>query len=1547
MTPTADTSANGHQRKRSRRKPLVALSRHRRIPLSLVQERLWLLEQMAPGTYNSFLAVRFAGELNIATLERSIGMVIRRHEALRTMMQLINGQATQVIRPYKPFSLPVLDFGNVPDAEQENHVRELIEQAWRQSIQLNQGMPIRFVLARFGVDNAVLLVVWSSVLLDAESMTIWARELETLYEGYSKGQPAVLPELSIQYADYAYWQRQPGLTRTQKTQLSYWKRQLQGDLPGLQLPTDQVRLEGQGLRAARQVKPLSVMLSQALQAMSSREGLSLSLLLLAAFEVLLYRYTGQPDLIVGFPGSNRQHAKLEELVGNFVNNLTLRVDFSGDPTFHDLLRRVELVWQEAYNRQAVPFETIVRELKSDQEFHAYWPFQVMYAPYTASALVPMLPGLTAQLVDFYEMLGPLDLTLSSLETDQGLVLTCTYNAEVLQEDMISRLLGHLETLLNGIVATPHEPISRLPILSEAEKRQLLIEWNNTRVDYQKERCLHHRFEEQVDRTPNNIALVFQDQQLTYVGLNQSANRLAHLLQKRGVGIGAVVGLAIPRSLELAVANLAILKAGGACLMLDPGQPKERLALMIKDAAAKLVLTHSDIRDLLSTDSADVISVDQIGESLAMESESNLNIGVTPNDRAYIIYTSGSTGVPKGAVFPHRSAGASQPPETVIHRLSEEDGLLLTTYGLLMAADVFWAWLAGARLIIPSDEEQRDGMYLVKLIADKRVSVAALFPSMLRMILEQRDLEVYKGLRVVISMGEPLTASLRDQFFERLKADLYNGYGQTEAGTTNFKCERGSSRLFVPIGRPIANARVYILDAHRQPVPIGVQGEIYIDSDNMAEGYLNRPDLTSERFIPDLFTDEPKRRMYKTGDLARFLADGNIEFLGRRDNQVKVRGYRIELGEIEAILGRHPDVSEAVVLLREDSRATKQLVAYIVPRRARTPSIAEIRSFMKEKLPDYMVPSTFVVMDKLPRTSNGKVDRRALPAPTQERPDLQGISVAARTPIEQQITNVWADVLGLSQVGIHDNFFDLGGESILAAVLIARLTDIFRINLPVRCLFEAPSPSELARFVERRLQTVHNPKLLTPPHAVSRDRPTPLSPAQESFWQRDSLIPGIAFSNVELPIEIRGPLTIGILEQALNTLVERHEALRTVITFQNGKLVQEACDTRCDLKVIDLRSLAESDQRREVVRLAVQEFRQPFNHARGPLFRTLLVQQGDERHLLLLTIHHVIIDGWSIGILWRELTAIYQALSTGQTPLLRPLPFQFADFLCWLDERLHDGSLDGELAYWTQVLRPFPPPLALLKNRTLRSRLTVRVARKEIKLSEPLSTSIKRWSRRENGTVFMTLLSGLAILLYRYTEQRDLLIGTLVANRSQPGTEGIVGLLINTLLLRCDLSGNPSFRQLLQRTREIALSAWTYQNLPLQTLIEALEEEQDIARASLFQVLLVVETELLTPVVLPNLTFQFADDLVDLEPPDVNPTICDLVFELREKPHEINGILTYKSDLFDALTIDQMIQSYLAILNDMITVPDQRIDLVGSGYLASGDGPSSIQAVTSD
>jgi len=1501
--------------------PLLPIPRSESIPLSFAQTRLWFLDRLQPDSafYNIPLALRLFGQLNIVDLESSINEIIRRHEALRTNFATVEGQPVQVIASTLNCQLQVVNLLHLVETEREIELQRLANEEVNRPFNLEQEPLLRGIVLQLGETEYVLLLTMHHIISDGWSLGVFIRELTEIYQAFCTGKPPFLLELPVQYADFAIWQRQWLTGEILETQLDYWKEQLKNAPDLLELPTDRPRPAVLTFRGGYYHAVLPQELSAEFTALSKRAGVTMFMTLCAAFVTLLYRYSGQDDIVVGTPVAGRNRQEIEGLIGFFVNTLVLRTDLSDNPTFEQLLNRVREVALQAYAHQDLPFEQLVEALQPTRDL-SYTPlFQVMFA--LDDALVPSveLPDLTVSSYPVEIGTAKFDLTLSMQNTVDGLVGVWEYNTDLFDEATIARMVGHFQTLVEAIVANPIQPISELPLLTEAERQQLLIEWNNTFAEYPQDKCIHQLFEEQVERTPEAVAVVFEGEQLTYRELNARGNQLAHYLRSLSVGPEVLVGICVERSLEMVVGLLGILKAGGAYVPLDPAYPSERLAFMLEDNAVPVLLTQEKLVEKLPQHSARVICLDADWEEIHQHSNITIANQVTPKSLAYVMYTSGSTGQPKGVSVIHRGVVRLVKENNYANFSPEEVFLQLAP--ICFDASTFEIWgslLNGARLVVmpphtPSMHE------LGQTLKQHQVTTLWLTSGLFYLMVDQQ-IKSLKNLRQLLAGGDVLSVSQVQKAVRELKGcRLINGYGPTE--NTTFTCcyaiidptKLGNA---VPIGRPISNTQVYLLDKKLQPVPIGVPGELYIGGDGLARGYLNRPDLTAEKFIPNPFTHEPGERLYKTGDKARYLPDGNIEFLGRIDNQVKIRGFRIELGEIEAVLSQHPGVRETVVIARENVTGDKQLVAYFVPHQELVPTNSDLRRYLKEQLPEYMVPSAFVGLQALPVTPNGKVDRRTLHSP-ELRPELELTFVAPRTPIEEMLANIWACVLGIEQLGIHDNFFELGGHSLLATQIISRVRDTMSVELPLRCLFEAPTVATLAERVENSLHSGQFIQAL-PLLPIPRSGDIPLSFAQARLWFLDQLQPNSAFYNIPFALRLSGQLNIAALESSLNEIICRHEVLRTNFTKVSGQPIQVIASTlKLKMLKVDLQNLPFCERELEAQRLATTEAQRPFDLEREPLVRAKLLQLDETEYVFLLTLHHIIFDGWSTGVFYGELAALYEAKCTGKSKVLPELPVQYADFAVWQRYWLTPELLETQLNYGKQQLLGAPALLELPTDRPRKAVQSYRGAYQSFGLSLELSQALANLSKRAGVTLFMTLYAAFVTLLYRYTGSSDIVVGTPVANRNRQEIEGLIGFFVNTLALRTDLSANPSFEQLLRQVREVALQAYAHQDLPFEQLVEALQPERSLSYTPLFQVMFALDENSLPSMKLPDLTFSSFSF-------ETGTTKFDLTLSMENTASGLIGGWEYNSDLFDAATIARYSEHFLSLLEGIVANPIQAI-----------------------
>lgn len=1033
-------------------------------PLSFAQERLWFFDQLEPRSalYNIGRAIELRGRLDPSALRRALEAVVARHDALRTTIQAVEGRPVQRVDPACPIDLPLVDLEDGAHPGREALPALLAEEA-RRPFDLSRDMMLRAILFRVHAEEHVLVLTVHHIASDGWSLGLLFRELSEAYTACVAGRPPTFPDLPIQYADYAQWQREWLRGPTLERELVYWQGQLAGLTP-LELPTDRPRPARQTYRGAREPFRLSAEFTAALKALGRPERVTLFMTLLAAFQTLLHRYSRRDDIAVGSPIAGRGHTQLEGLIGFFVNTLVLRTDLSGNPTFRELLSRVREVALGAYAHQSLPFEQLVGELQPTRTLSHAPLFQVMLA-FDNTPTVPLaFPGLVARASELDTGTAKCDLILSLQETPDGLTGSMEYSTDLFDAATIRLMLGHWETLLAGIVVDPGQTLSALPLLTEPERRQILVEWNATGRDYPAGRCIHELFEAQAVETPSGVALTFEDESLSYDKLDRRANQLAHHLRALGIGPETPVGICVERSLEMIVGLLGILKAGGVYVPLDPAYPRQRLQFMLEDAGANVLLTQERLLASLPERCASVVRLDADGPAISRESDTRPANRTTPENLAYVMYTSGSTGQPKGVMVPHRAVVRLVKNTNYVHLSANEVFLQLAPLGFDASTFEIWgSLLNGARLAIyPPEAPSVPG--LGEALRRHQVTTLWLTAAFFHQVVEH-DVESLGQVRQLLAGGDVLSVPhVRRMLRERPGCRLINGYGPTEA--TTFACtflvrspdELGPS---VPIGRPIANTRVYVLGPCREPVPVGVPGELFIGGDGLARGYLNSPELTADRFVPDPFVDRPEARLYRTGDLARYRADGNLEFLGRVDHQVKIRGFRVEPGEVEAALGQHPAVRAVAVVAREETPGNKYLVAYVEARGEPRPSPDGLREYLAERLPAYMIPAAFVSIVALPLTPSGKVDRGALPAPLLSDRTSEPGSVGPRDAVEAQLVKIWEDVLHVRPIGVRHDFFQLGGHSLLATRLLARIEQSFGKRIPLAALFLAPTVEQLA------------------------------------------------------------------------------------------------------------------------------------------------------------------------------------------------------------------------------------------------------------------------------------------------------------------------------------------------------------------------------------------------------------------------------------------------------------------------------------------------------
>ena len=1503
--------------------PLVRRASGGAPPLSFGQQRLWFLNQLQPDspTYNMPGTVRLRGRLSVPGLAATLRAIVGRHEALRTVFRSADGVPCQEILPAAEPALPLLDLAPLPASAGASAARSLAEQDSLRPFDLARWPLFRAMLLRLAADDHLLVITLHHIVSDGWSLGVLISELSAGYGALSRGRPPRLPELTVQYADFAGWQREWLQGERLEAQLAYWRDQLSGEQPVLELPLDRPRPARQTHRGARRALRVTGTGALELARLARGEASTPFMGLLALFAACLQRHTGQASIRIGSPIANRQLAELERLIGFFVNTLVMRIDLAADPSLVMLLRAVRQTALAAYAHQDVPFERLVDELQPRRDLARSPLFQAMFVLQNAPAPRLDLAGLALDLAELDNGTAKFDLTLSLEEVGGELHGWIEFNRDLFDPATIERFGHHFRRLLAAAVERPGEPLAALPLLGAAERAQLVSEWNDTHAEPAEPAPVHRLFEVQARLRPHAVAVSAAGLHLTYAELNDRANRLALTLCAAGARPDATVAILAGRGPETIAGLLGILKAGGAYMPLDARQPRDRLAAMLHDSRAPLVVVEEGLAGLLPAHQARVVPLRAApGHGTAIAA-----VPVLPENLAYTLFTSGSTGRPKGVQIPHRAltnllVAMARPPLA----LGGRTVLSVTTFSFDIAAvEIFLPLTTGGRVVLADHDATLDGGRLAAAVEAAGATMLQATPTTWHMLAESG----WRGNAGLagITGGEALSPELAQRLGPRLSV-LWNMYGPTETAvySTLQRIDGGGTRI--PIGRPLASTAVHVLDRNGLPVPIGVAGEVCIAGCGVARGYAGRTDLTAERFIPDPFAGAPGGRLYRTGDLAARRTDGGIVYLGRIDHQVKLRGFRIELAEIEAGLELHPEVERAVVVMRDDGPRPqaggdgRRLVAYLVARRPEAAGAGELLALLRQRLPDYMLPAAFTWLDALPLTPGGKIDRRSLPAPAGE-PAREPLLAAPRDPVAEILQGIFASVLERPDVGLDADFFALGGHSLLATRVVSRINAAFGLDLPVRSLFETPTVAALARSVAAaRPGRSRRPPLKRVPRSQrsQHGQPLALSFSQERLWVVDRLAPDDPVFNVFQALRVTGPLAAATLSRSLAEVVRRHESLRTRFGTVRGRPVQ-LIDTasRFALARIDLTGLTGASGERETDRLIHAEARRPFRLARGPLIRCSLLLCRGGHHVLLLTLHHIVCDDWSIGLLVREVAALYAAFAHGLPSPLPELALQFADFAQWQRDWLQGEALAEEIAHWRGRLGGDLPVLALPTDRPRPAVLSFRGAVLPVRLDAAVVTGLRQLGSREGATTFMCLAAAFAAALGRLSGQEDIILGTAVSGRNAPEAEAIIGLFVNVLALRIDLAGTPTWRQLLARVRAAALDAYSHQDLPFEKLVEALKLPRDASRAALRQAGLSMLETSMQPIVL-------GDDVAAQPlPVDLGVARLDLTLFVWRSGDGLEGVCEYSTDLFDAATVSRFLDLFTRLLAEMSLDPERR------------------------
>ncbi len=1495
---------------------LVAGPRTGDAPLSFAQQRLWFLQQLAPGnsSYNLGSAFRLRGALDLPALREALRRLVLRHETLRTSFPARGGAPLAVVGEPEPLAIAVTDLSGHPEPERAEAARREVEAQRRRPFRLADERPLRVSLLRLDEQDHVLLLVLHHIVADGWSLAVLQRELGALYDAQLASSEAQLAALPLCYADFARWQRQALDGEHLEALLAHWSEALAHAAP-LELPTDHLRPRQQTYAGARATVMLPAELVRALEDVGRASGASLFMTLLAGFFALLQRYAAQDDVVLGVPATNRGRTELEGLVGCFTNMLALRSDLAGDPTFRELLGRVRTTCLAAFEHQDLPFERLVQELVAERDPSRNPIFSVFFALQNMPEAPLRLSGLAVEPFAYEFGATDLDLDVYVEPAADGLRVSMLYNTDLFEASTVDGMAAAYRVLLEGAARTPESALSRLPLQRDASPGPLAAIERGPAVADTSGACVHDLIISQARRTPEAVAVSCAGAELTYAELLARGERLAAHLRGLGVGADVPVGLALERDLDLPVGLLGILAAGGAYVPLDPAFPPERLAHALANSGARVLVTQSRLLGTLPPFDGTRVCLD--AELSAQQSAPLVEAAraAGPESLAYVIHTSGSTGQPKGVQIPHGAV------VNFLRSMAREPGLVaddvllaVTTLSFDIAGlELFLPLSVGARVEIAPREVASDGHRLRSLLQSCGATILQATPATWQMLLHAGW--TGDGRLKMLCGGEELPRALADAL-RPLGSELWNMYGPTETTIWSAvsRVEPGDGP--VPIGAPIENTSLAVLDTELRPVPQGAPGELYIAGAGLARGYLNLPELTASRFVPSPRPHELPGRLYRTGDIVRRDGRGRLLFLGRVDDQVKLRGFRIELGEIESVLAAQAGVAQAAAIVHGATPDERRLVAFWVPDNGPRPDVAVLGEALRAKLPAYMLPSALVELGDLPLTPAGKLDRRRLAASSPPPEEGGAPHVAPRTPLEQGVAAIFGELLGRREVGAHDDFFVLGGHSLLATRLLSRIRDTFAVEPTLGDVFAAPTVAGVARDIETlRGQGRHVASGPIP--RLERTADLPLSFAQQRLWMMDQMGAGAGY-HMRLELLLSGALDVGALGRALDALVTRHETLRTHFTLVAGAPRQVVEPPRAvPLAVLDRSDpgvLGREDALREH---AAQDERLPFDLGRGPLFRAALLRFSGDEAVLVLSFHHIVADGWSYELLAREVAAHYRACVTGEPLELPELPVQYKDFAAWQRDAISGETLARQLGFWKAQLAGGVDVLRLATDRPRPPLQSFAGAAQRLVLGGSLRDDLAALAREHDATLAMLCLAAFSALLARYSGQPVITVGSPIANRTRAELEGLVGFFVNSLVMRADVSDDPPFRELLRRTRDASLAAYDNQDLPFERLVEELDPERDPSRTPLFQVVFAMHLR-------EQLEQHAAGVTVATLAPEVSVTRFDLELHLFEGPEGLEATFVYSTALFDGTTIARLAGHYRNLLHAVVAEPATRI-----------------------
>jgi len=1502
--------------------PIAPAPRDEPLPLSFAQQRLWFLDRLegAGATYNLPVALRVDGRLDVDLLQRGLEEIVARHDSLRTTFVIIDGTPRQVIDQGRPFRLAVVDLSGLEAEPARHHAKLIANREAFTPFDLERGPLLRVTYLRG--DEQALLITMHHIIADGWSVNVFINEIATLYGG-----DATLPTPELQYGDFAHWQRQWLQGERLEAQIDYWRNQLSDAPELLELPTDRPRPEVQTYRGADMDFRVPASLVDRLSQIGRDRDSTLFMTLLSVFGVLLSRYSNQERVVIGSPIANRTRRETESMIGFFVNTLALHLELNERQPFTELLTEVRRTALDAYSHQDIPFERIVEELRPERSMSHSPIFQVMFSLENAQEAALSLPGLSLSMIDLDSVVAKFDLSVALTETDNGLEGAIQLNTDLFDETTIQQLAEHFRGLLEGVATDPSKPIHDLALLTEQEAERQLETWNQTRHALPDDGRVHLAFARQAERTPKAAAVIADHgpdvpaTTISYEMLNDMSRKLARTLREHGVGPDVPVAIFTERTPEMVACMLAVLMAGGVYIPIDPGIPTERIEAVCNDAGIRLLLTQRSLLERLPEHGATEILVDVPS---AFEGEPLADIdSAAPANLAYMLFTSGSTGRPKGVMLTHGSLYNHMVWMQHDYSSRASDRVLQKTPVGFDASiwEFYLPLMSGAGLVLAKPGAHHDPAYLADAVHRCGITDLQVVPTLLQLLLREERFLSGHGLERLFVGGEALVPELRNRVHQTLDVDLINLYGPTETTvqTVVWKSDRRQGTHPVPIGRPIHNTRVYILDHHLRPTPTRVPGELHLGGVAVSRGYTNNPVATAEKFIPDPFASEPGSRLYKTSDRARYLEDGTITYLGRMDRQLKIRGFRVELGEIEAVILTSPLVGETAVLAQRDHSGVNRLVAYVTT----TTELAEptlnreLSSYLRARLPDYMVPAFWVRLDNLPRTASGKLDRRALPA--LEITASGKRHVPPRTPTEGLLCGIWSEILRMDTVSIHDNFFESGGHSLLATQVVLRIQQVFGVEITLRQVFERPTVHALAAAIDHATGSAFDPAETIVP--VSREQPLPLSFSQQRLWFIDQMDPGNPAYNIPVLESLAADLDVAVLEQALAEVMRRHEILRTVFPERSGEPFQEIRPaTPPQLEKVDLTHLDEAGQCAEIRAALDRAAAHRFDLARDLLVRFALFDLGEAGKILLVNMHHIITDAWSINLLRAEVAVLHEAIGAERPSPLPDLEIQYADYAHWQRHQLTDEKLADQLAYWKKQLGTEPAPLELPYDHPP-SPEGGRGGTEKLLPAPELTTTLESLARENGSTLFMTLLTAFEVLLAKTCGQDRLRVGIPVSGRVHYQTEPLIGFFVNTLVLDADLSDNPEFTEMLARVRQTVLEAYAHQDVPFERVVDAIRTDGDDERQPLFEVLFVYQEDNVED---NQLVAPMPDFLENGIGKVSGAPQFDLVLTVTHGAGTLEIAFDYRSDRFEPETLQAMRDQMGVLLQSIVDAPAGRV-----------------------